>query len=49
MIPPDQGRAFFEAAASDDKRFLEVPGAGHADLWRSDTLQELWAFINRIK
>jgi pimeloyl-ACP methyl ester carboxylesterase len=49
MIPPDQGRALFEAAVSDDKRFLEVPGAGHADLWRSDTLQELWAFINRIK
>jgi pimeloyl-ACP methyl ester carboxylesterase len=49
MIPPDQGRALFEAVASDNKRFLEVPGAGHTDLWRSDTLQELWAFINRIK
>ncbi|WP_294621670.1 alpha/beta hydrolase [uncultured Roseovarius sp.] len=48
MIPPEQGRALFEAAASDDKRFLEVPGAGHTDLWRSDTVPELWTFINRV-
>ena len=49
MIPPDQGRALFEAAASNDKRFLDVPDAGHTDLWRSDTLPAIWTFINRIK
>lgn len=49
MIPPTQGRAFFKAAASEDKRFLEVAGAGHTDLWRSDTLPAFWDFIDRVK
>lgn len=49
MIPPKQGRALFKAARSEDKRFLEVAGAGHTDLWRSDTLPAFWAFIDRVK
>jgi pimeloyl-ACP methyl ester carboxylesterase len=49
MIPPAQGRALFAAAATEDKRFLEVAGAGHTDLWRSDTLPVFWAFIDRVK
>ncbi|WP_306155022.1 alpha/beta hydrolase [Roseovarius sp. MMSF_3281] len=49
MIPPEQGRALFEAATGTDKRFLEVPDAGHTDLWRNDTLPEVWAFIDRVK
>ncbi|WP_172982733.1 alpha/beta hydrolase [Roseovarius bejariae] len=49
MIPPAQGRALFNAAPSADKRFLHVPGAGHTDLWRSDTLPVFWNFIDRIK
>lgn len=49
MIPPEQGRALYEAAATGDKTFLLVPGAGHNDLWRSDTLPRFWHFINRMK
>ena len=49
MIPSTQGRALFNAAGSADKRFFHVPGAGHTDLWRSDTLPEIWAFIDRVK
>jgi len=49
MIPPDQGRTLFEAAATGDKRFVLVQGAGHTDLWRSDTLPRFWNFINRVK
>ena len=49
LIPSSQGRALYEAAASRDKRFLHVSGAGHTDLWRSDTLPEVWDFIDRVK
>ena len=30
------------------KRFLPVKGAGHTDLWRTDTLPRLWAFIDQF-
>jgi fermentation-respiration switch protein FrsA (DUF1100 family) len=46
LIPIEMGRALFAAAPATDKRFLAVKGAGHNDLWRSDTLPELWAFID---
>jgi alpha-beta hydrolase superfamily lysophospholipase len=32
LIPPDDGRAIFEACASKEKRLVLIPGAGHNDL-----------------
>lgn len=46
LIPMAQGRQLFAAAPSQDKQFVAVRGAGHNDLWRSDTLPRLWAFID---
>ncbi|SEO94677.1 hypothetical protein SAMN04490248_1173 [Salinihabitans flavidus] len=46
LIPIDEGRRLFDAAPSRAKHFLAVPGAGHTDLWRSDTLPRLWRFID---
>ncbi|SMO72128.1 hypothetical protein SAMN06265173_11156 [Thalassovita litoralis] len=46
LIPTDMGRAIHAAAPSPDKTLLIVPGAGHTDLWRSDTLPKLWRFLN---
>lgn len=48
VIPMSQGRRLFAAAPAPDKTFMAVPGAGHADLWRSDTLPVLWRFIDRV-
>jgi fermentation-respiration switch protein FrsA (DUF1100 family) len=33
IVPVRFGRKVFDAAASRDKRFCEVEGAGHNDLW----------------
>jgi pimeloyl-ACP methyl ester carboxylesterase len=46
LIPIAQGRALYQAATSREKRFLEVKGAGHTDLWRADTLRAMWTFID---
>lgn len=46
LIPIRQGRVIYATARSRNKRFLRVRGAGHADLWRSDTLPRLWRFID---
>ena len=32
LIPPAQGREVYAAAASRDKRFVEIPDAGHGDI-----------------
>ncbi len=47
LIPFTQGQRIFRAASSQSKQFLSVKGAGHTDLWRSDVLPRLWAFIDR--
>lgn len=46
LIPIEMGRQIHSAAPSRDKTMLAVPGAGHTDLWRSDTLPRLWRFIS---
>ncbi len=48
IIPIDQGRQVFDAASSPRKRFLAVRGAGHNDIWRSDSLPVLWRFIDGL-
>lgn len=45
LIPIAQGRSVFQAAETKYKEFMEVSGGQHSDLWRSDTLPKLWAFI----
>lgn len=47
LIPIEQGRAIFDAAPSPSREFLRLRGAGHTDLWRSDSLPRLWRFIDR--
>ncbi len=46
VIPIEMGRQLFAAAPSEDKTFLEIPGAGHNDTWRDDVLPVLWRFID---
>ena len=46
LIPIAQGRQVLETAASAAKIFHAVRGAGHNDIWRSDTLPVLWRFID---
>ena len=48
LIPIEMGRQIFAAAPSRRKDFLTVKGAGHTDLWRSDTLPRLWRFIDQF-
>lgn len=48
LIPIEMGRQVYAAAPSDQKTLREVKGAGHTDLWRSDTLPDLWRFIDRF-
>lgn len=45
LIPIEQGRQIYAAAPSTNKHLETVQGAGHTDLWRSDTLPKLWQFI----
>lgn len=47
LIPIEQGRQIFSAAPTSNKDFFAVKGAGHSDLWRSDTLPRLWRFIDQ--
>ncbi len=48
FVPPDQGRALFEAAASADKHFELVEGAGHVDVWQPSAQERLSAFLARF-
>ncbi len=48
LVPPAQGRALFEAAASPDKRFYEVPGAGHETVWQPEAQRVLYRFLDRF-
>ncbi|MGH1354460.1 MAG: alpha/beta hydrolase [Thalassovita sp.] len=46
LIPIEMGRQIHTAAPSGNKSFLAVQGAGHTDLWRSDTLPKMWRFLS---
>lgn len=48
LVPPAQGRALFDAATSADKRFMEVPGAGHEDVWQPQAQRTLYQFLERL-
>jgi len=51
VVPYEQGRQLFNAAP-DDKRFLEVAGAGHNELWLvggSDYVGALREFLSRCR
>lgn len=45
LIPTVQSRAIHDAAASDQKQFHQVKGAGHNDIWIVDDLNVLWRFV----
>ncbi len=48
LIPMEMGRQIASAAPSRNKSFLPAAGAGHTDLWRTDTLPRLWRFIDQF-
>lgn len=48
LVPPAQGRAVFDAAASRDKRFNLVAHAGHEDVWQPDARRALFRFLARF-
>ena len=48
LIPIEMGRQIHAAAPSSSKQFLAAKGAGHTDLWRSDTLPKLYTFIDQF-
>lgn len=48
IVPPAQGRAIFDAAASGEKTFYTVPGAGHVDVWQFEAQRRLYAFLDRF-
>ncbi len=48
LIPYEMGQRILAAAPSGEKKFLGVKGAGHTDLWRSDTLPRLWRFVDQF-
>lgn len=48
LIPTQMGRQITSAAPSEYKRFHLVKGAGHTDLWRTDTLPHLWRFVDQF-
>lgn len=45
LVPQDMGRTLYANAASADKRFIDVLGAGHGALWRDGTRQTILDFI----
>ncbi|MEM6386956.1 MAG: alpha/beta fold hydrolase [Pseudomonadota bacterium] len=47
LVPFSMGKRIFNAAASDDKLFLRVAGAGHTDLWTDDVLESLFVFLGQ--
>ena len=48
LVPPAQGRAVYDAAASAQKTFDLVAGAGHVDVWQPDAQRRLFAFLGGI-
>lgn len=48
LVPPAQGRALLNAAASPDKRLYLVEGAGHTNVWQPDAQRVLFAFLGRV-
>lgn len=48
LIPLANGKALFAAAASDDKRFFEIPGGDHNDLQPRDYYDALEEFLGRL-
>ncbi len=48
FVPPEHGRLLFEAAASPDKHFDRVEGAGHMDVWQPQAQDRLSAFLARF-
>lgn len=51
VVPLEQARAVFEAAASADKAFVVVEGGGHTSLWygeREEYRRTLLAFLERV-
>lgn len=48
LVPPSQGRAVFDAAASADKTFDLVPGAGHEDVWQPAAQRRLYGWLDRF-
>ena len=47
LTPIEMGRQIHAAAPSQNKVFVAAQGAQHLDLWRSDTLPQIWHFIDR--
>lgn len=48
VVPPELGRALFEAAPSPDKRLFIVEGAGHVDVWQPEAQRVLYDFLARL-
>jgi len=48
LVPIAQGRALFEAAASPDKTFVAVAGAGHTNVWQPEAQRALYHFLDRL-
>ncbi len=48
LVPTEMGRQITSAAPSRNKSFYRVQGAGHTDLWRTDTLPRLWRFVDQF-
>lgn len=48
LIPIEMGRQIFAVVPSQNKVFVEAPGAGHTGLWRTDTWPQLTQFINQF-
>ncbi|HHS93833.1 MAG TPA: alpha/beta hydrolase, partial [Rhodobacterales bacterium] len=48
LVPPAQGRALLNAAASPEKRLYLVEGAGHTNVWQPDAQRVLFAFLDGV-
>lgn len=46
VIPFHMGQAVFEAAASPEKQFIEIPGGGHNDTWQPFVVDQLRLFLS---
>ncbi len=46
VVPIALGREIFDAAASPDKHFLEIPAQGHRTLWTPEMKTALYAFLD---
>ncbi len=46
VIPFRMGQAVFQAAASPDKQFIEIPGGGHDNTWQTNPVARLEQFLS---